>query len=280
MLTPPLIFPLSSLTRWHPRSWVGPSPLSLHQSFLSICRYLSSSSSIGPILRFGGSTTDESYLSTLPSPSWYNQASPITLLDYSTILAAAASLNSPLILGVNFRLGSNLSYTIPEVAALYSLTSLQSITLEVGNEPELYECHTQAYRPCGWEFKNYLNEWDKLTGAVRALYPKSPVRLFQAGAFSGGWTPQLASMVIPRAPLIHSASFHRYSFPTCDIPLTIDDVLSDDVSLAGLLRPISPNQTLQSMAQSIREGTGDEVLVSLGEGGMRWCLDGDPGVMD
>ena len=119
-----------------------------------------------------------------------------------------------------------------------------------------------------------------MTSAIMTQYVYAPSHLFQAGAFSGGYTPQLPSFVIPRQQLIHSASFHRYAYPTCNDPLTIDIVLSDAVALSALLQPIARNTTYASVANAIRTGTNGTVLASLGEYGMMWCLDGDRAAMD
>ena len=125
-----------------------------------------------------------------------------------------------------------------------------------------------------------MEEWDFVTSAILAKYPNAPAHLFQAGAFSGGYTPQLPAFVIPRQQRIRSASFHRYAYPTCNDPLTIDIVLSDAVALPSLLRPIAPGVTYASVARDISAATNGSVRPSLGEFGMMWCLDGDPTAMD
>ena len=137
--------------RWGPRNFTGPSPSSLHSSFLNVLRYLTAHHSLGPILRIGGATTDESYYpgpGSLPAPQWYNFAQTTVKEDYTAIYAAAQAINSTLILGISFRLGTNLTYTMLEVDAIAQVTGWKGVVLELGNEPELYECHTQAYRPC------------------------------------------------------------------------------------------------------------------------------------
>ena len=274
-----------SIEWWAPRNYTGPSPSALHTSFLNILPYLSAHHpQIGPTIRVGGATTDESYYTppntTTPQPTWHNFAQSTTLADYSAIYAVARRLQSTLIVGINFRLGSNVTYTMLEVDAIAEVSGWRGVVLELGNEPELYECHTQNYRPCGWTFDDYIAEWDNVTSTIMAKYPKAPSHLFQAGAFSGGWTPQLPSFVIPRQQLIHSASFHRYAYPTCNTPLTVDIVLSDSVALPALSQPIAPGVTYATLAHDIQSATNESVLVSLGECGMMWCLDGDPTAMD
>ena len=271
-----------SIEWWAPRNYTGPSPSLLHSSFLTILPYLTAHSGIGPIIRVGGATSDESYYNpgNVPRPDWYNFAQTTVRADYAAIYAAARAINSSLIVGINFRLARNVTYTMLEVDAIAEVTGLDGVVLELGNEPELYECHTQSYRPCGWTVDDYMDEWDYVTAAIVAKHPTAPSRLFQAGAFSGGYTPQLPSFVIPRQSLIHSASFHRYAYPTCDAPLTVDIVLSDAVALPALLRPIAPGVTYASVARDVQAATNESVLVSLGECGMMWCLDGDRAAMD
>ena len=125
-----------------------------------------------------------------------------------------------------------------------------------------------------------MAEWDYVTSAILTAHPHAPAHLFQAGAFAGGWIPQLPSFVIPRQQRVHSASFHRYAYPTCDAPLTVDIVLSDAVALPALQQPIARGVTYASIADAIRSASDESVLVSLGEYGMMWCLDGDPAAMD
>ena len=262
----------------------------------------------------GGATSDESYYNPggVTRPDWYNFAQTTVRDDYAAMWAVAQTLNSSLILGLNFRLAKNLTYTLMEVEAIANITGLRGVVLELGNEPELYECETQKYRPCvssitpptqralpiipccrcadcavlslcaaqGWSFDDYMSEWDYVTSAIMAAYPHAPLHLFQAGAFSGGWTPQMASFVIPRQERVHSASFHRYAYPTCNAPLTVDIVLSDSVALPALQQPIARGMTYASLAHDIETATNESVLVSLGECGMMWCLDGDRAAMD
>ena len=248
-------------------------------------RFLSASPHhVGPIIRIGGATTDESFYQpgNLSRPDWYNFARETVEADYAAVIAAARRLNSRLILGISLRLGLNTTLSLMAAAAIARLTDgfrSLNLTLELGNEPELYECHTQAYRPCGWSFDDYLREWDGLSQQIIDTLPSSPPPLFQAGAFAGGWIPRIADMVLPRQQRVYSASFHRYAFPSCD-PLSIDKLLSDEVSLAGLLQPLTAGVTFASLTAAIRQKTNDGVVVSFGEGGMMWCLDGDRGTMD
>ena len=138
------------MPRWGPRNCTGPSPSSLHSSFLSILPYLSAAPGVGPTIRVGGATSDESYYDPggVPRPDWYNFAQTTVLDDYAAMYAVAQDTNSTLILGINFRLATNLTYTMLEVDAIAKVTGLKDVVLELGNEPELYECHTQDYRPC------------------------------------------------------------------------------------------------------------------------------------
>ena len=273
-----------SIEWWAPRNYTGPSPTTLHTSFQHILTHLSAHPTTGPTIRIGGATTDESYyaIGKVGQPDWYNFAATTVWTDYAAVVAVARAVNATLILGINFRLGRNLTYTMAEVDAIANVTGgLQGVVLELGNEPELYECHTQNYRPCGWTFDDYMSEWDYVTTAILAKYPNAPSHLFQAGAFSGGYIPQLPGFVIPRQERIHSASFHRYAYPTCSTPLTVDIVLSDAVALPALLQPIAGGGvTYQSVAADITERTNGSVLPSLGEYGMMWCLDGDRVAMD
>ena len=271
-----------SIEWWGPRNYTGPSPSALHSSFLNILPYLAAHHHRGPTIRVGGATSDESYYDPggVAQPDWYNFAQTTTLDDYAAMYAVAQRLNATLIFGINFRLAANVTYTMLEVDAIASVTGWQGVVLELGNEPELYECHTQKYRPCGWTFDDYMSEWDAVTSAILAKHPDAPSHLFQAGAMSGGWTPQLPSFVGPRQDRIHSASFHRYAYGTCDSPLTVDIVLSDDVALPALLQPIAQGVTYASVANDVRSETNGSVLPSFGECGMMWCLDGDPAGMD
>ena len=280
------LLPPPAVCRWNPRNYTGPSPSALHSSFLNVMRFLSASPQhVGPIIRIGGATTDESFYQPggLPRPDWYNFARETVDADYAAVIAAARRLHSRLILGISLRLGLNTTLSLPAAAAIARLTDgfrSLNLTIELGNEPELFTCDAQDYRPCGWSWDDYLSEWDNLSQQIVSATPHAPPQLFQAGAFAGGWIPRITDMVLPRQQRVHSASFHRYSFWTCDRPLSIDELLSDEVALAGLQQPLAGNVTFASLTAAIRQQTNDSVAVSFGEGGMLWCLDGDSGSMD
>ena len=280
-----------SLEWCNPLHFIGPDVNHPHTSFYNIFPFLSTRASLGPTLRVGGSSSDRSWYNPTgrPAPPWKDFVANITDDTYTALEKVSLAFNTSIIAGVSFRFGYNMSIAGPEVQGMVKAVPEEAWgsrwTIEIGNEQELYDnCGThpyEDYRPCGWGWNNFTEEWDWEMAAVLKLLPQGvPEKVIQGGGFCcPSFQSKMAEWTIPRAAHFSSLSFHRYIWNGCGDNPTLDLFLSDYAGQQGLDKPLVGNVTLASAIAAVRAKTDPPVPVYLGEGNSVGC-EGMGGITD
>jgi hypothetical protein len=201
-----------------------------------------------PVLRFGGDTTDWSWV---PVPGMAKPRGVHYVITPQWLDAAAGLVHA---LGAHVIFGVNLEANRPAVAATEATAFIDAVgltsveALEVGNEPEAYGFRGWYNTPAGtpvpgrrrsYSIRSYAREFSRF---ARVL-PNVPLAGPATG--SNGWMAELPRL-LSAAPALRVVTVHRYPLNHCAAPGT-----EHDPSLARLLAPASSRGLAQSVAQAV-----------------------------
>lgn len=170
-------------------------------------------------LRIGGNTVDFSQWSSEGVASCAPDSPVITKGLVDKFFAFIKRIHWRVIWGLNLLTGDP-SKEASEAAYVASIAGSNLTGFTIGNEPDAYVQH--GYRPAGWDFADFYEEWSQIRDAVIALAPSAKV----IGAETCCQTNQLQSFaqVEQSDPALVGLSQHFYISHTTapTIPLLLD----------------------------------------------------------
>ena len=198
--------------------WTAVYPKTTRHSFINLVHQLNNYTR-GPlapayrrIFRIGGNSADTSVYNpanlTLPSSLGeitYN----ITDADILGLDQAMNAVDGQLIIGLNFRLPYDPSWSLRHIQAIDKLVGWKNVlALEIGNEVSYYPGYA---RERGWNFNNYTAEWDTYVAAFYAQVPCLPKPFLQGLACGGSdWLGNYSTFVDQHPGLLTTVSHHFY----------------------------------------------------------------------
>ncbi len=202
-----------------------------------------------PLVRVGGSSTDESWWnpngSAKPPGIRYN----ITATDLSSLEASLSQTGSRVILGLN--LGQNQTGRAVEFvkAALFRLPADRILSFEIGNEPDIYMYHRYYKNPTNgaevhvrsssYTFSEYLSEFTNYSTTLKDSFSKMPPLAGPVFTTNkNGWMQYLPTFLSNQASMVNLITYHRYPLSACSFSKpgsstdpTTTNLLSDQASL-------------------------------------------------
>ena len=251
--------------------WTAVYPQPTRPSFINLVQQLNNYSHSGRhrgmyrrIFRIGGNSADTSVYNptnlTLP-PSLGEITYNITDADILGLDQAMTAVDGQLIVGLNFRLPYDPTWSLRHVQAIDKLVGWNNVlALEIGNEVSYYP---GGARDRGWSFANYTSEWDTYVAAFYEHVPSLPKPFFQGLACgSADWLPDYGTFVDQHPGLLKTVSHHFYPESHSNAANTstakLHKLMSDgDAS--------EESTTIRSTVQQLRERHPDVPFV-LGEG--------------
>ena len=247
----------------------GPNPV-----LVQLIRQLDPGQS--PVLRFGGDTTDWSWV---PVPGMAKPRGVHYVITPQWLDAAAALVHA---LGAHVIFGVNLEADRPAVAATEAGAFVDAVgrssvdALEVGNEPEAYGFRAWYHTPAGtpvpgrrpsYSIRSYAREFSRFA----RMLPSVPLAGPATG--SGGWMAGLPGL-LSAAPRLRLVTVHRYPLNRCAAPHT-----EHHPSLARLMAPASSRGLARSVAQAVSTAHAHGAELRVDELNSVACR-GQPGVSD
>ena len=219
----------------------GPNPV-----LVQLIRQLDPGQS--PVLRFGGDTTDWSWVPVpgMAQPPGVRYVITPQWLDATAGLVHA--LNARVIFGVNLQANRPVVAATEATAFVDAVGPTSVEALEVGNEPEAYGFRGWYHTPAGipvlsrgpsYNIRSYAREFKRF---ARVL-PNLPLAGPATG--SNGWMAGLPRL-LSAAPRLRVVTVHRYPLNHCAAPGT-----EHHPSLARLVAPTSSQGLAQSVAEAV-----------------------------
>ncbi len=126
------------------------------------------------VIRIGGNVSDYSSF----SPHGKAVSAPkATVVNEENLRALGSFLRATdwqLIWGLNLGSGSEQN-AVEEAQAVAASVKDRLLAFEIGNEPDLFGRGT-AHRPRDYSYEDYLKEYRRYKGAIRAKLPQRPIR--------------------------------------------------------------------------------------------------------
>lgn len=218
------------------------------------------------VLRVGGGSVDD--------VQWTNSATtskPFTLTsaDMYNFFAFAGATRWPVMYGVNLH-PATLSLNVAEIRYLNSHFGNMTVSLVLGNEPDLY--NPFGHRPSTYGYTDFLNEWTTLRDSIHRV---APAQCFSGpGTASGTW-------MIPFGRDKHSSiswlSEHYYKLNTGgDTVQTIAKLLTKDTAFltrAYILRKATNPYNLAWRIDECNTSAANRPGVSNSFASALWALD-------
>jgi len=231
-------------------NFTGRTTDTINPVFVQLLKNIGKFNNGAPPVRVGGNSTDSSWWNpnglAKPLGVGYN----ITATDLASLEASLSQTGSQVILGVN--LGQNQpDMAVDYVKAVLSrLPSNRILSLEIGNEPDIYTSHsyyknpttgaTVYVRPSSYNFNQYLSEFNSYSSTLKNSFSKMPPLAGPAFATSiYGWMKNLPTFLSNQSDMLNLITYHIYPLSACSWSKpgsstypTISNLLSDQASLA------------------------------------------------
>ena len=198
--------------------WTAVYPRPTRPSFINLIQQLNNYSD-APVLpihrrifRIGGNSADTSVYNpmnlTLPSTLGeitYN----ITDADILGLDQAMTAVGGQLVVGLNFRLPHDPTWSLRHVRSIAKLVGWKNIlALEIGNEVSGYP---GGARGRGWSFANYTEEWGQYVSTFYRQVPSIPKPFFQGLACYGtDWLQHYGPFISQHPGVVTTVSHHFY----------------------------------------------------------------------
>jgi hypothetical protein len=159
-----------------------------------------------------------------------------------------------LIYGINF--GNNTPERAATEAAYVAAKAGNKLDFfQIGNEPDLYRRPNNGTRPPGWDFPDYLHEWE---GYARAIVAKVPNARFGGPdvASASNWITRFGEQITETLPgKLTTLTGHYYAMgPPNDPKMTIERLLRPNPKLAEDMKQIQAVAQPRGLVYRMTEG--------------------------
>ena len=236
-----------------------------HDGLVAHCRTLSPNG----VLRLGGNssefcwfqadaTTQEPRLHAPTgdlSANWMpHRLFRITPEAISNLAAFLKATGWRLIYGINF--GNNTPERAATEAAYVAAKAGDRLEFfQIGNEPDLYRKPNNGTRPPGWDFPDYLREWE---GYARAIVAKVPNARFGGPdvASASNWITRFGEQMTETLPgKLAALTGHYYAMgPPNDPKMTIERLLRPNPRIAEDMKQIQAVAEPRGLVYRMTEG--------------------------
>jgi hypothetical protein len=236
-----------------------------HEGLVAHCRALSPHG----VLRLGGnssefcwfqadSSTQEPKLHAPTgdlSANWMpHQLFRITPEAIDNLAAFLKATGWRLIYGINF--GNNTPERAAVEAAYVAAKAGDRLEFfQIGNEPDLYRRPNNGTRPLGWDFPDYLREWE---GYARAIAAKVPNARFGGPdvASASNWITRFGEQITETLPgKLTALTGHYYAMgPPNDPTVTIERLLRPNPRIAEDMKQIQAVAEPRGLVYRMTEG--------------------------
>jgi len=156
--------------------------------------------------------------------------------------------------------GVNFGNSTPERAAIEAAFVARTLGnslgfFQIGNEPDLYRNPSNGTRPPGWNFDDYIREWNAFADAITAAVPKARFAGPDVAANSD-WVVQFGRQMAPRlGERLVALSGHYYAEgPPDDPAVTTARLLADNPKVAESTTSIVEAANAHHLTYHMTEG--------------------------